>query len=219
MGIPNFPGVPPLPAGLYSQISGLASILLTADGAGIQNVAQPAQWGIFLNGSPVVVADNVTSFAYKQDWAIADFPLEQGAFQSYDKVIIPFDVRIRFTAGGNAANRQALLDSVANIAPGTTIYSAVMPEMTYPSITVSHVDFTRTSVNGVGLLAIDVWCLNVIVSAGSNDFQSTATPSGADPVPDGTVSAEPLNPINGAPAFTNYTPLETTQAVPTIGGP
>jgi hypothetical protein len=70
------------------------------------------QWGIFQNGVPIVTADTVSSFEYKQEWALSDFPVEQGGFASYDKVHIPYDVRFRFVSGGSEANRAALLSSI-----------------------------------------------------------------------------------------------------------
>ena len=228
MGVPNLPGVPPLAAASYSIASALN--LLTSDAPGVYNGAQAAQWGIFLGGSPVVTADTVSSFSYKQEWAVSDYPMEQGAFASYDKVQIPYDIRIRFTAGGSSANKTALLKSIQNIAPGTTIYSAITPEATYSSVTVSHLDYIRTAQNGVGLLQVDVWCINVNVAGGST-LNNTQSSSGADPANGGTVaasdqptyvgsggtpgvSADTPGYVGSGPNFTNYIPGETTQAVP-----
>lgn len=195
MSVPNLPGVPPLSS--YAPPVGLDAILLTGDTAQLPG-ASPSQWGIFLNGAAVVVADNVVSMSFKSEWAIADYPVEQGAFASYDKVTVPFESRVRFSAGGSAANRQALLDSVAAIAGDkTTLYTVVTPEETYPSVSISHYDYARTAVNGVGLIQVDVWCLNVIVAGGVN-FQSTAAPSGASPINDGTVQTTPATSAQAA---------------------
>src|SRR5579872_6225668 len=40
------------------------------------------------------VAASTVEFEYRQDWPISTYPQEQGAFQPYDKVTLPFDVRI-----------------------------------------------------------------------------------------------------------------------------
>ena len=85
----------------------------------IGEIAPPgSQWGVFSGGAPVITADTVTSLDYKQEWAISDFPVERGAFESYDKVALPYDARVRFAAGGSAANREALLGSIAAVAAG-----------------------------------------------------------------------------------------------------
>jgi hypothetical protein len=199
MGVPFLPGVPPLAA--YSGSPLLATTLLTSDGPGVPNNQVAPQWGIFLGGAPVVVADNVVSLTYKQEWAIADYPVEEGAFETYDKVQIPFEARVRFSAGGSEANRQALLDSIAAIAgDNQTRYTVVTPEETYPSVTIAHYDYSRTATNGVGLIQVDVWCLNIMVNTTAN-FQSTAAPSGASPINDGTVQATtaPAAPSSSGP--------------------
>jgi len=68
----NPPGVPNLldPQIIFPSIGELLlSDTLVGYGAG-----QSPLWGIFQGGFPVVIADTVTSFGYKQDWAGADYP-------------------------------------------------------------------------------------------------------------------------------------------------
>ena len=188
MAVPNLPGVP----ALLSYADDAINFLLSGDGIGVFNTSLTEQWGIFLDGEAVVVADTVTSFSYKQEWAVADFPVEQGAFASYNKVQIPFDARVRFVSGGSESNRAALLDSIAAIAGDTTnLYTVVTPEETYPSVTITHYEYARTSVNGVGMISVDVWCLNVNVQSASTELSNTQSPSAASPTNGGTVQALP----------------------------
>lgn len=149
------------------------------------------QWGLFLNASPVVTADSVADMSYRQDWNISDYPLEKGAFESYNKVQVPFDVRLRFVSGGSESNRAALLSSIASVAGTLTLYSAVTPEKVYSSVNVKHYDYRRTAVNGVGMIILDVWCEEVRVTSNTT-FANTAAPSGAGQVNDGTV--QPVSP-------------------------
>lgn len=208
MGVPNLPGVPALLS--YDPLPAIIATLLTADSP-ILNLGQfPSQWGIFNGGVPVVFADSAISFSYKQEWAIADYPVEQGAFETYDKVNIPFDARFKFAAGGNDSNRQSFLDSIAAVATDkTTLFTVVTPEEVYPNVTVSHYDYPREAAKGNGLIQADVWCLNVMVNT-ANNFQSTQAPSGTTPINDGTVQAGLSAPsVAGAgasgPGFNNVT--------------
>lgn len=192
MGVPNLPGVPVL----ASYAASVVDDLLTSEGPDVYDSVSPAQWGIFLGGAPVIVADTVMTFDYKREFAIADYPIEQGAFATYDKVQIPFDVRFRFTSGGSEANRAALINSAEAVAEDSTnLYTAVTPEKTYPSVTVSHVGYSRN--HAVGIVSVDLWCLNVNVQSATTTFQNTQSPSGASQVPDGTVQA------TSAPTFAN----------------
>jgi hypothetical protein len=180
VNVPNAPGVPPVARAAASY----ATALLTGDSFPPGSFLQ--QWGLYLEGQPVITADSVIDMTYRQDWSICDYPLEQGAFESYNKVQIPFDARLRFSAGGSIANREALLASVAAVAGTLTLFSAVTPEVVYPNVNVHHYDYRRTSTNGLGLMVVDVWLQEVrITTQGSGS--NVAAPSAASAVSGGTV--------------------------------
>jgi hypothetical protein len=144
--------------------------LLTADGP---NLPAITQWGLFGGGGAAVTADNVVAFELKKNWYLADYPVEGGGFESYDKVAVPYDVRLRFSAGYSAGNRAALLNSIDRIAGDLNLYDAVTPEKTYPNVNVTHYDFRRTADRGAGLIQLDVWLLEVR-SGSSSVFGSGA---------------------------------------------
>lgn len=179
--------------------------LLVADT--IPEIAQAAnRWGVFQNGAPVVICDSVQDLSYRREWAVSDFPVEGGAFMSYDKVALPFDIRIRFNAG-SAAARAALLASLNAIAPTTRTYDVVTPDAIYNSVTVSHMDYHRAANKGLGLLSIEVWFLWVNQQSSlANAPGNTASPSGASPAPGGTVQPTPP-----------HTPTPTPQTVSPLG--
>lgn len=181
--VPNVPGVPPL-----SSYSPNNVVLLVADAiASLIGFFLPPQWGIYLNGFPVLSYDNQPSFGYKQDWAIAHYPVEQGAFQSYDKVQLPAEIRCRFSTGGSVFNRQQMLASIDAVMSTTQVYDVVTPEKTYLSFNFSHRDYEREAEN-VGLITIDVWLIEIIQTA-TAQFQSTSTPVVAGQQGLGNVSA------------------------------
>lgn len=190
VNVPNAPGVPAL-----NFVPGIEAgmQLLTGDNAPLFS-GVGSQWGIFLNGVPVVTADNVVSFEFKQEFLLSDFPVEQGGFETYDRVQVPFDARIRFSSGGSDANRAALLNSIATVArPGnTTLYDVATPEKVYTSVSLAHQDIRRTAVNGVKLLVVDVWLLEVRLNQ-STSLSNTQTPSGADQTNGGNVQPQSVN--------------------------
>jgi hypothetical protein len=175
--VPNVPGVPPLPRP-PGALTG-AIVLLAADlVAGAIAALLGPRWGIFLDGEPVVFAESVAAFEYKQDWTIADYPIERGGFESYDKVQLPFDVRLRFSQGGSESERQAFLNSVDAAANTLDLYDVLTPEVVYQGLNISHYDYRRTSHNGVGLIVVDVWLTQVRVTATST-FSNTKNPANA----------------------------------------
>jgi hypothetical protein len=186
--VPNVPGVPSVVRAVTAAVS---LPLLTADAIlGFAGSLLIPQWGIFLGGLPVVLADNVTSFGYQQQWAVADFPIEAGGFETYDKVSTPFRSRFRFTAGGSEANRLALLASLEAIAGTTTLYNVVTPEKVYLNVTIDSYDYNRTAQSGVGLLAVDVSVTEVRVAVANSTtggLTNTQDPSSVSAVDGGTV--------------------------------
>lgn len=200
--VPVAPGVPQVPRDpLASTVESL--IVLSSDlVAGFGSNA----WGIYQNGAPVITPDTFASVEFKKDWSIPTYPQEDGAFQSYNKVEMPYTARVTLASGGDVANREALLAQVQAIAGNVELYDVVTPEQVYVSANVQRYDFRRTQTNGAGMIVISVYLEEVRVSASDNG-SSTAAPSGASAANDGTVQASPdAPPTQGSvQAFQNGT--------------
>lgn len=182
--VPFAPGVPSLPRDPLALVSTL--VLLTADlVSALAGIPFP-RWGLYLAGMPALDADSVLSFDYKQSWQVSTYPVEQGAFESYDKVETPFDVKFRYVSGGSEARRQALIDSIDAIADDLTLYDAITPEKTYSNVCISHYDYRRHAAAGLGMIVLDVWCTEIRINT-QTDFASVQSPSAANPVQTGTV--------------------------------
>src|ERR1700735_3981250 len=188
--IPDVLGVPAAVNLVPGFGAGLA--LLTGDAIGLGS-AIDSVWGIFQTGVPVVVAESVVAVDYRREFAISDYPVEGGAFQSYDKVQLPRDVHMRFTAGTTAA-RSELLSSIDSIIATTQLVDFVTPDAVYTSLTLSHEDYSRTAQRGLGLLQVEVWGLEVVqTGVGQSSSPTTALPSGAAQTNGGTVTPTPTN--------------------------
>lgn len=185
--VPNVPGVPAL-----SSYSATGIVLLLADVVGaIFGILLPTQWGIFLDGIPVLSYDNQVSFEYSQDWRISTYPVEQGSFQSYDKVQMPSEIRCRFSAGASVTNRQEMLQSIDEVMNTTDLYDVVTPEIVYLGYNFVHRDYNREA-SRVGLVEIDVFLMEVLETA-TAQFQDTLSPTTAGQVGLGNVSANPTD--------------------------
>jgi hypothetical protein len=183
--VPDLPGVPAVlrAAGFVSP----SIALLTSDAASLLSLFFAVQqWGIYQGGFPVITADTVASLEYQKSWTISDYPVEGGAFESYDKVYVPFNGYVRFAAGETEANRVALLDSIDAIAADLNFYDIVTPEKIYSSCNIVDYNFRRTATNGLGLLVVDVKVEEVRVTgqttAGSTQSASNASQVNGGPV-------------------------------------
>lgn len=233
--VPNAPGVPPVlrRAGEVEN----AVVQLIADAAQVVSMfkAFGPQWGIFdKNGQPVLRADSVISVDYRNEWQIAKHPIEGGGFQDFNKVKIPFDVRVVFAVsgqqslipgsavmsviGGNSqqeARREslAMLDRAMERLDTVTV---VTPEATYPSVNLTHYDYRREARSGgASLIRVEVWCEEIRISA-DPIFDKSGEPAGT--VPHGTsgtggTGGENLPANGGANA-----PSQPEGASPTSGG-
>lgn len=192
VSVPNVNGVPSV---LFAPGFGVGIPLIPADTINIPAISTGSPWGIYSGGAQVVQADTVVAMDYKEDWVIADFPLERGAFESYNKVATPYDVRFVFVAGQSLPARAALIASLDAVMGDLNLYDVVTPERVWPNLNIIHRDFRRTTQNGVGLLAVSVVCqqVRITVGAGAADPSSTgsigntADPSLAGQTNDGTV--------------------------------
>jgi hypothetical protein len=190
-------GVPILFGNGASFFSSAAITILTSDTLLGYGAGAPPLWGIYQNGAPVVIADTVTELDYRQEWSVADYPVERGGFESYDKVNTPFRIRIRFASGGSVANREALLASIAAIGDTLDLFDVVTPEAVYTSVNVERYDYRRSATNGLGLMIVDIDVLEIREDPGQN-FQNTVSPSGFAAAPTSSVQSQ-----------------TTTQSVPT----
>lgn len=170
-------------SGLTQGLIGLGSITSVVGGV----VGGPLGGFIASLGSNFSVVD----FAYRKDYVIADYPIEQGSFQSYDKVEMPFDIRMRIAAGGDEQNRRNLLVAAQDAQDTMDLYDVLTPEAFYSSCNISHVDYRRTAINGVGLLVVDIWLVEIRDTAISA-FTNTAIPGIAGAQAGGNVSAASL---------------------------
>lgn len=163
--MPNVLNVPGVPQLLNYAIGNFS--LLINDAVAFLNalLGSQVQWGIFLNGEPVIIADSVISFEYKQDSPVSTYPVEDGGFQSYDKVQLPADIRMRFSTGGSISNRQDFLNSIDEVMSTVDLYDIVTPEQVYLGYNFTHRDFHRTSENGVGLIVVDLWLTEIRVTS------------------------------------------------------
>ena len=190
--MPNVPNVPGVPALVSYTVETFT--LLTGDSIlGIGSFVDQ-QWGIYLDGDQAFPYQSIVDFDYKQDWPVSDYTVEDGGFQSYDKVQLPFDIKVRVVSGGSAIERQDLLTAVLESSNSLNLYDVVTPEQTFSSCNITHIDYKRTAYNGVGLLMIDIWFIEVRVTS-TTTYSTTQSPATAGKVGTGSVTPQTPNSI------------------------
>jgi hypothetical protein len=218
--VPQAPGVPPMVR--VGQVIGAAT-LLVSDAASLIKAFQGPQWGIFDQlGNPVIIGDSVVAVDYRREYRVSDYPVEQGGFASYDKVQMPFDVRVTFAVSGqgsllssllsggalgalisgsdpDVANRTAFLTAMETAAAALYLFTVVTPEASYKSCNIVHYDYRREAKKGAALITVEVWLIEVRVTATAQFTQTqTQSPASADPQSGGTVQPAAPSPAQAA---------------------
>lgn len=145
-------------------------------------------WGIYLNGVHVLEADTVLGLEYRHESRVADFPMEKGAFGSYDKVDMPFGVRVRLAKGGTESSRSDFLAEVEAARSSLNLYDVASPEYAFLGVNLTTVNYSRTATNGSGMLIVELTFEEIRQTAASQFAAATVkSPGAADPTPGGTV--------------------------------
>jgi len=191
---PNVPvtqGVPPVLRGPTNSRS-QSERRLTKDSAGVEQLAS-RQWGVFsAEGALVLEPDNIAGVGYSAEYRLADYPIEKGAFETYDKVALPFETRVTMSKGGKLAERQAFLAKLESIRGDRKLYNVVTPEATYRNVNIARVQLDRNADRGATMLTVEV-DLREIRQTAAIAFTKARTPSGADARDNGSVQTKPTD--------------------------
>jgi hypothetical protein len=154
------------------------------------NADTARQWGLFTqDGDFAAPADNVVAFENSLEARISDYPVEQGGFGSYNKVILPYDVRLMMSRGGSVEDRQDFLKAVQDAWQSTELFNVVTPECVYLDVNVIGMRRMAASDRGVGLMTLEI-VLRKVRETATLTFTKTKEPSGAGQVKDGSVQAQ-----------------------------
>ncbi len=132
--------------------------LLVADAKILLNMLKGPQWGIFDQdtGKPAITPDAILAEEIRREWQISQAPVEQGGFQSYNKVALPTEIRVRMTKGGTVIERAEFLSDFDQLAASTNVYNVVSPDFTFMGFTVNRYQFSRTHERGAGLVTVEI---------------------------------------------------------------
>lgn len=155
------------------QPATVASQVVTSSLAPIQQIAS------FIGAPNIVpVIASTIDFEFTEDWPLSTYPQEQGAFQTYNKVELPFDVKVKLASGGATATRQAFLSTCLAMAKSLALFDVQTPEIIFQNCNVTHLDWRRNARKGVTLIEVDLWFQQISVSAAAT-FTNTQQPSEA----------------------------------------
>ena len=209
--VPQFPNVPQLPGvpQLLRAAVGFATVLSippTVQPAGIPGVLwQAAQsapvWGVFdASGNKVIDSDSVIDFNYRQEYSISDYPVQDDAFASYNKVKHPGEMLVRLVKGSSLADRVSFEAQCEAVADSLTLYTIYTPEKRYQNVNVLRHEVNRREARGANYIEADLFfrVINTVQAQYSSTGNlpsptaNAASPSAIPPVSNGVV--QPITP-------------------------
>jgi hypothetical protein len=210
-GVPQLPRSPIFPAAPPRVLSGVI-----AAGRLWQALFSQVTWGIYrrepptqpdeegvetvtvvAERTPVVVPDSFLEFAYREEYSVSDYPVQDGGFASYDKVANPFEMFVRMSKGGSLQQRTAFLQSIDAIVGTTDLFDIITPEKTYLNVNVIRHEVSRRGRRGAYFLTeVDLYFRQIREVTATYSSTAVVTPNAQDasavPVSNvGTVQGQP----------------------------
>ena len=192
--VPQSRGVPPVFRNLTAPV--FKTLLLVADARTIYRMFTGPQWGIFNRlGGAVLVPDTVLSVDFRREWRLADYPIERGGFETYNKVVAPYDVRVRMACGGARMPRSAFLTGLDRIAGSMDLFIVATPDTLIPSVNIIHYDYRRERGRGGGMIVAEIWLQQVRNTVRTTFADNESTRGTVQPIPANIAQGRLLGPV------------------------
>lgn len=185
--VPQLPGVPQLArAALFVNIA--LPLLNQRAAVPVFHSSQGAPvWGILsATGNVVLQPDSFLAFAKRNEYNVSDYPLQQGAFSSFNKVFRPFEIPLRMSKGGTLTDREQFINQLDDIAGDTNLYNILTPEKTYIGVNITRSEIARRGSSGAYFFAeVDVFFREIrqVQAQYSSTAMSTANAKDPDALP------------------------------------
>ena len=206
--VPALPGVPQLIRSLISPVAqppNAATLVAPAmPSALFVPVAAVPVWGVFnADGTAAITPDSIMSFGYRAEWRIADYPIQDGQFSSYNKVKVPYENLVRMVKGSSLDDRTDFENDCDDVAESLDLYTIVTPERSYIGVNVTRFEIERRETGGANFIEAEMFFREIrqttpqySSTAAANDTSNAQNP-GARPVTN-TGLVQPQ--VNTAPA-------------------
>lgn len=118
---------------------------------------QPGAWTIYdEQGQPAVAFDVFLGCGAKAASKIAQNPVEQGSFATYNKIASPTALSVTLARTGRATQLGAMLDQLDALVEGTDLISVITPGRTYVDYSLESYDYSRTTDTGADRLLVSL---------------------------------------------------------------
>jgi len=162
------------------------------------------RYGIYNGGTEALTGYNsVIGAGYAVDEQVPTYPIENGGFESYNKVAQPFQAKIQYTIYLSAL--PAFIAQCEAMRQDTNLYSFLTPFYTWQNVNVVHYDWRLQNKRATSMLIVEVF---------GNEIRPHVTTN----IPAGSQSGTPIDPTHTtSPAA--QAQVNTGQQQPLPGSP
>jgi hypothetical protein len=184
--------------------------------------------GLTGGGKPVITPDSVISLEWHGEERISDYPVENGGFASFNKVAVPYDLRIVMTcaglnyvqttlqpvtqllnqalaglglAFGQPMSRDAFLSALDSMLDSTTLYDVITPDKVYKNVNLVSYSHAKKHDDGATMVVAELIFREVRTSVSANYGNSIASTS------ESAASNVSVGTVNGSSASTSQTSM------------
>lgn len=148
-------GIPSLPK-LASPKGQLNNLLAMGQAKLWAMIRGDAPWGVWLHGTNnKMVVDSVLEVEISEESHVMDYRIQTGSFSTYNKVQMPYEVKIRLIRCGNTTENNAFLNWIQNSTREVLTYDIQVPERKYNNCTLISYSIERKKENGVNVIVCD----------------------------------------------------------------
>jgi hypothetical protein len=97
---------------------------------------------------PVLQPDSIFRLGYTQEYTLPTNPIQDGSFETYNKIATPYEIELRLIKSGSLADRARFLDDLESVGASLDLFRIVTPERTYQPVNVSGFSIVREGAQG-----------------------------------------------------------------------
>lgn len=200
--IPQLPGVPQIARNAIAIET--QGIEIVAAARLIQQLFQAATakaqvWALMDSAFKTVLSpSNYLAFDQRNEWRVLDYPVQDGAFASYNKVASPYSLNVRMSKGGSLSDREDFLKTLDTLSKTFDLYTLVTPERSYSNLNIERYEVMRRGSQGAYFLTeVDVYFREIrqvtgVYSSSAANTANAKPPSATPNVNNGTVLPQPV---------------------------
>lgn len=107
-------------------------------------------------GKSAITISSFLSCDIRDESAIVDGPVEEGAFASYNKVQKPLEAKVSIAIMGDDGLLSDSLRNIKSLAESTELLNIVTPTAEYRDLNLENYNYTHKTENGRGILYVDL---------------------------------------------------------------